>query len=80
MASQGDGFTLKTTLTREAVAQPFRTGRIDAAYVAEIVADIKMPVRQVLICGSNPFVETSTEATIAAGIDPTLIKTERYGV
>jgi ferredoxin-NADP reductase len=80
LASQGDGFTLKATLTREAAAQPFRTGRIDATYIAGIVADIKMPVRQVLICGSNPFVETSTEATIAAGIDPTLIKTERYGV
>lgn len=39
---------------------------------------MRMPVRPVLICGSNPFVETATEGTFAAGIDPALIKTERY--
>ena len=41
---------------------------------------MKQPTQQVLICGSNPFVETATEGAIAAGIDPTHIKTERYGV
>jgi ferredoxin-NADP reductase len=80
LAASGDGFSLAVTLTREVGAHSFRAGRIDAAFIAGIVTAIKMPVRQVLICGSNPFVETAAEGTIAAGIDPALIKTERYGV
>jgi glycine betaine catabolism B len=79
-AASGDGFSLTVTLTRDAGLHQFRAGRIDAALIAGVVAAMKMPVRQVLICGSNPFVETATEGTIAAGIDPELIKTERYGV
>ena len=68
------------TLTREAGAHPFRAGRIDAAFIAGIVTATQMPVRHALICGSNPFVEATAEGTIAAGVDPALIKTERYGV
>jgi ferredoxin-NADP reductase len=79
LAASGDGFNLMVTLTRE-VADRFRTGRIDTAFIGHAIAAMKMPVRQVLICGSNPFVETATEGTIAAQIDPALIKTERYGV
>ena len=67
-------------LTRETAAHPFRAGRIDAAFIAAIIASMKAPVRQVLICGSNPFVETASEGAMAAGIDAALIKTERYGV
>jgi ferredoxin-NADP reductase len=80
LAASGDGFSLMVTLTREAAEHPFRAGRIDAGFIASIVTAMKLPVRQVLICGSNPFVETAAEGTIAAGIDPALIKTERYGV
>ena len=80
LAASGDGFSLMVALTREAAAHPFRAGRIDAAFIAGIVTAMKMPVRQVLICGSNPFVEAAAEGTIAAGIDAALIKTERYGV
>jgi ferredoxin-NADP reductase len=80
LASTGDGFSLMVALTREAAAHPFRTGRIDAAFIAGIISAMKAPVRQVLICGSNPFVETAAEGTIAAGVDAALIKTERYGV
>lgn len=72
--------SLRETLTRETAAHSFRSGRIDAAFIVGIVTAMKMPVRQVLICGSNPFVEAVAEATIAAGIDATLVKTERYGV
>lgn len=40
---------------------------------------MRMPVRPVLICGSNPFVgDGDRGGTFAAGIDPALIKTERY--
>jgi ferredoxin-NADP reductase len=78
-AASGDGFSLVVTLTREA-AHPFRAGRIDAALIAGILAAMPAPVRQVLICGSNPFVETTSEGAIAAGVDAGVIKTERYGV
>ncbi len=80
LAAAGDGFSLMVALTREATAHPFRAGRIDAAFIAGILSAIKMPVRHVLICGSNPFVETSADGAMAAGIDAALIKTERYGV
>jgi ferredoxin-NADP reductase len=79
LAASGDGFDLMVTLTRETAAHTFRSGRIDSAFVAEVVSGVKEPLRQVLICGSDPFVETAAEGTIAAGIDPALIKTERYG-
>ena len=79
-AASGDGFALMATLTQEAGTHRFRAGRIDAALIAGIVTALNIPVRQVLICGSNPFVETATEGVIKAGIDPALIKTERYGV
>lgn len=80
LAASGDGFSLMVALTREAVAHPFRAGRIDAAFIAGIVSGMKMPLRHVMICGSNPFVEVAAEGTMAAGIDAALIKTERYGV
>lgn len=79
LASAGDGFSLMVTLTREAEPHSFRSGRIDAAFIGGIAAAMKMPLRHVLICGSDPFVETAAEGAIASGIDPVLIKTERYG-
>jgi glycine betaine catabolism B len=80
LAASGDGFSLMVALTREGAAHPFRAGRIDATFIAGIVSAMKMPLRHVLICGSNPFVEAAAEGTMAAGIDAALIKTERYGV
>jgi ferredoxin-NADP reductase len=79
LAASDGGPVLDVTLTREAGAHPFRTGRIDAAFIASVLARMKEPVRQVLICGSDPFVETAAEGAIAAGVDPSSIKTERYG-
>ena len=74
LASSGDGFDLRVTLTREASAHPFRAGRIDATFMAGIVTAMKAPVRQVLICGSNAFVETAAEGTIAAGTESNIDK------
>ncbi|GLS33517.1 Ferredoxin-NADP reductase [Mesorhizobium albiziae] len=79
LAASGDGFSLMVALTREAGAHPFRAGRIDAEFIAGIVGAMRMRVRQVMICGSHPFVEAAAEGTITAGIDPAIIKTERYG-
>ena len=80
LAASADGFSLMVALTRETAAHSFRAGRIDAAFIAGILSAIEMPVRHVLICGSNPFVEAAADGTMAAGIDAALIKTERYGV
>jgi ferredoxin-NADP reductase len=80
LAAPGNAFSLMVALTREAAAHPFRAGRIDAAFIASAVSAMKTPLRHVMICGSNPFVETAAEGTMAAGIDAALIKTERYGV
>jgi ferredoxin-NADP reductase len=80
LAAPASGLSLMVTLTREAAAHPFRAGRIDGPFLAGIVSAVKTPFRHVLICGSNPFVETAAEGIIAAGIDAALIKTERYGV
>jgi ferredoxin-NADP reductase len=79
-ARSGDGFSLSVTLTREAGAHEFRAGRIDSAFIAGILGEMPTPVRQVLICGSNPFVEAAAEGTMAAGVAADVIKTERYGV
>jgi ferredoxin-NADP reductase len=79
-AASGDSFKLMVTLTREERPHPFRAGRIDAVFIKEVVAAVTTPMRQVLICGSNPFVEVAAAATIEAGINPRSIKTERYGI
>lgn len=80
LATSREDFDLSVTLTRETGAHSFRAGRIDAALVTDVVTAMKMPVRYVLICGSDPFVETASEGVIAVGIDPALIRTERYGI
>jgi glycine betaine catabolism B len=79
LASSDKSVNLDVTLTRES-ALGFRTGRIDAALITQAITAMNQPTQQVLICGSNPFVEAATEGAIAAGIDSTQIKTERYGV
>ena len=43
----------------------------NAAFIVGIITAMTMPVRQVLICGSNPFGEAAAEAMIAAGMDAT---------
>jgi ferredoxin-NADP reductase len=35
--------------------------------------------RHVFVCGGNPSVEAASDGAIAAGIDPNMIRTERYG-
>lgn len=80
MAALGNGFDLMVTLTREARPHHFKSGRIDTGFIAEMSAALPEPARHVLVCGSNPFVEAAADGAIAAGIDPALIKTERYGV
>ncbi len=75
-----DGFELMLTTSRDG---PRRSGdhgrRIDAAMAAEALARLPRPPAHVFVCGSNAFVETATDALIAAGVAASIIRTERYG-
>jgi ferredoxin-NADP reductase len=64
------------TLTREAPAGwTGHTGRIDAELIAGPVTDARI----VFICGSNGFVEAASSLVLEAGVDPRMIRTERFG-
>ena len=52
--------------------------RIDAAMVEE-VAWPKQEQPEAFICGPTPMVESAANLLVAAGYDPTWIKTERFG-
>jgi ferredoxin-NADP reductase len=78
--ARGDGFNLALALTREGAKRARDYGRrIDSAMLTELLARLPQAPNQVFVCGSNPFVEAATDATIAAGVAPGLIRTERYG-
>ena len=67
---------MTVTLTREAPAGwSGHTGRIDA----ELIAAPATRARIVFICGSNGFVEAASALTLEAGVDPRMIRTERFG-
>jgi ferredoxin-NADP reductase len=75
-----DGFNLALALTREPVRRADDYGRrVDTAMLTELLAKLPERPKQVFVCGSNPFVEAAADATIAAGVASSLIRTERYG-
>jgi ferredoxin-NADP reductase len=47
--------------------------------LAELVGRLPEPPTQVFVCGSNPFVEAAADATLATGVDPGRVRTERFG-
>lgn len=64
------------TLTRETPeGWTGRTGRIDA----DLIAGPAVNARIVFICGSNGFVEAASSLALEAGVDPRMIRTERFG-
>lgn len=73
-------FVLALAITRE---KPTRASdfarRIDSSMVQEVVARLHRKPTQVFVCGSNGFVNIATEGALLAGLDPSNIKTERYG-
>ena len=73
-------FILALAITRE---EPIRATdfarRIDYVMVQEIVARLHRKPKQVFVCGSNSFVNTAAEGALLAGLDASIIKTERYG-
>jgi ferredoxin-NADP reductase len=54
------------------------TGRIDSEKIHEIL-DNFVSDPAVYICGPTPFVETAADLLVVAGIEPEMIKAERFG-
>lgn len=74
-ADELDG-DVTVTLTRETPeGWTGRTGRIDADLIAGPAANARI----VFICGSNGFVEAASSLALEAGVDPRMIRTERFG-
>ncbi|HZP19713.1 MAG TPA: ferredoxin reductase [Bauldia sp.] len=74
-------FSLALTLTREKAPMPGqRTGRIDRAFIAEILARFggEQP-KLTFVCGATAFVEVATMFLVEAGLPFASIRTERYG-
>lgn len=78
---KNDGFDMVATLTREEMpAAGISKGRIDRGMIAASLARLPGRPKRIYICGSNPFVENAAQHAIDAGVEPSLIATERYGV
>lgn len=74
------GFHVTFILTRDSPKRSVDYGRrIDSHIVGDSLNSLPLPPVCVYICGSNPFVNTAADSTIAAGILPHVIRTERYG-
>ena len=73
-------FALALAITRE---NPIRASdfarRIDGMMVQEILTRLQGKPTQVFVCGSNGFVNIATDSALLAGLDASIIKTERYG-
>jgi glycine betaine catabolism B len=66
-------FRLRLILTRVAGGR-----RLDAARVAEALAELGRPART-FVCGSNSFVSAASDLLLDAGLAPGIIRTERFG-
>jgi ferredoxin-NADP reductase len=79
LAAAGDGFAVFPTLTRAAPeGWAGHRRRVDA----ELLAEVGWPATRrplVFVCGPTAFVEVVARSLVAAGHDPALIKTERFG-
>jgi ferredoxin-NADP reductase len=74
-----DGFAVSYVYTRSAPARSAQpAGRISG----DVIAAAGFPPGQlpaVFVCGPTGFVETAADLLVAAGHDPRIIKTERFG-
>lgn len=74
------GFNFALTVTRERPTRELDFGRrVDGPMVADVTRRLPDLPSKVFVCGSNSFVEVAVEGAIAAGIDASMIATERYG-
>ncbi|MBI5392535.1 oxidoreductase [Candidatus Woesearchaeota archaeon] len=82
MNDEMQNFSLQLTITRPEEMEKFRqwtghTGRIDATFLQECIADIKKPYY--FLCGPPEFVNAMETLLIELGIDKEKIKKEVYG-
>lgn len=81
LGQRHDGFDVAVTLTRQAAPpQGMLKGRVDRAMIAAQLAAMPGTPRRIYICGSNAFVENAAQHAIDAGMEPSTISTERYGL
>ena len=73
-------FVLSLAITRGKPARASDFGRrIDSAMIKDVVARLPQKPEHVFVCGSNGFVNIAVDGALLAGLDPSIIKTERYG-
>lgn len=74
------GLSVIFALTRDAPTRPQDFGRhIDEGVVRQALMSLPASPRLVFICGSNGFVNSASDAVLAAGIPTGVVRTERYG-
>lgn len=80
LAAAGNGFQLILALTRQVPPVPGTYGRrIDGPLVAEALARLPAPPGRVFVCGANRFVGPVADLLVDQGVEPAIIRTERYG-
>jgi ferredoxin-NADP reductase len=73
-------FELALAITRESPKRATDFGRrIDSDMVADVIGRLPRVPGHVFACGSNPFVNIAADGALLAGLDASIIKTERYG-
>jgi ferredoxin-NADP reductase len=73
-------FHLTLAFTRGAPLRAQDHGRrIDSDIVSAALAGLGAQPQNVFICGSNSFVDTAADLTLATGVPADIIRTERYG-
>ena len=73
-------FTLLLSLSRDTARRPQDFGRrIDAFLLNITLARLGTAPRLTYACGSNAFVEAVTGLLLDLGLDPKIIRTERFG-
>lgn len=73
-------FVLALAITRQKPARALDfSRRIDSVMIQETLKRLHRKPTQVFVCGSNGFVNIASDGALIAGLDPSIIKTERYG-
>lgn len=79
MARRLPAFRLFLTLTRAGAVTGTRTGRVDAALIAEALAALPAAPQRCFLCGSGGFVGHVADLLLDAGLPAAAIRTERFG-
>jgi ferredoxin-NADP reductase len=72
----------EATVVHTRVASPGETrppGRLDAATLAPLVAELAPHGAVAYVCGSAGFAEAASQLLVATGMEPTAVRIERFG-